>query len=101
MNVLILMGSPRLQGNTAELTKPFMEELRANGADVRYMTLADKNIGPCKGCYACQYVERLCQHANLIYAGLWSVRDEDDLASFQTPAAMEGARAFARKLLRS
>lgn len=46
-------------------------------------------------------VERLCQHANLIYVGLWSVRDEDDLASFQTPAAMEGARAFARKLLRS
>ena len=27
MNVLILMGSPRLHGNTAELCKPFMEEL--------------------------------------------------------------------------
>ena len=57
MNVLILMGSPRLRGNTAELAKPFMEELKANGADVRYMTLADKNIGPGKGCYACQYVD--------------------------------------------
>ena len=188
MNVLILMGSPRLQGNTAELAKPFMEELRTNGADVRYVTLADKNIGPCKGCYACQYVdgeygcvqrddmydvvegirwadlivlatpiyawycpgpmknvldrhyglnkfygsahgslwagkrvailathgyeaayatdpfalgvERLCRHSNLTYAGLCSVRDEDDLASFQTPAAMEEARAFARKLLK-
>lgn len=27
MNVLILMGSPRLSGNTAELCKPFMEEM--------------------------------------------------------------------------
>ena len=187
MNVLILMGSPRLQGNTAELCKPFMEELEANGADVRYVTLADRNIGPCMGCYACQHVdsgygcvqhddmyavvddirwadiivlatpiyawyctgpmknvldrhyglnkfygsvkgslwagkrvaiiathgyesayatdpfvmgvERLCIHSNLIYAGLYSVRDEDDLASFQTEEAMEGARAFARKLM--
>ena len=56
MKVLVLMGSPRLQGNTAELCKPFMEELKDNGADVRYVTLADKNIAPCKGCYACQEV---------------------------------------------
>ena len=54
MNVLILMGSPRLHGNTAELCKPFMEELKENGADVRYVTLADKDIKPCRGCYACQ-----------------------------------------------
>ena len=56
MNVLILMGSPRLLGNTAELCKPFMEELKENGAEVRYVTLADKDIRPCKGCYACQEV---------------------------------------------
>ena len=28
MKVLILMGSPRLHGNTAELCKYFMEELK-------------------------------------------------------------------------
>ena len=54
MNVLILMGSSRLRGNTAELCKPFMEELKENGVKVRYVTLADKNINPCKGCYTCQ-----------------------------------------------
>ena len=56
MNVLILMGSPRIHGNTAELCKPFLEELKANGAAVRYVTLADKDIRPCRGCYACQEV---------------------------------------------
>jgi multimeric flavodoxin WrbA len=54
MNVLILMGSPRLQGNTAELCKPFMEELKERGVAVRYVTLADKKINPCRGCYVCQ-----------------------------------------------
>ena len=56
MNVLILMGSPRLRGNTAELCRPFAEALEGEGARVRYVTLADKRIAPCKGCYACQEV---------------------------------------------
>ena len=187
MNFLLLMGSPRLYGNTAELCKPFREELEQAGAQVRYVTLADKTIHPCKGCYACQTVEgaygcvqqddmqgivsdilwadclvlatpiyswyctacmkavldrhyglnkfygsakgslwegrkvailathgyeaayacepfetgvrRLCKHSGLHFAGLYSVRDEDDLASFRTPAAVEGARSFARSLL--
>lgn len=187
MNVLILMGSPRRVSNTAELCRPFAEELRAGGAQVRYVTLADKTIHPCLGCYACQQVEgeygcvlkddmyavvediqwadlivlatpiyawfcpacmkavldrhyglnkyygsasgslwagrrvailathgcegeyatspfetairRLCDHSGLKYAGLFSVEDEDDLASFQTEEAVAGARAFARELL--
>ena len=56
MNILILMGSPKLHGNTAELCKPFREELEKNRAQVRYVTLADKNIHPCLGCYTCQDV---------------------------------------------
>ncbi len=188
MNFLILMGSPRLHGNTAELCRPFREELEENHAQVRYVTLADKNIHPCLGCYACQDVageygcvqhddmypivedvlwadcivlatpiytwyctpqmkavldrhyglnkyyrsaqgslwagkqvailathgydreygagpfetgvRRLCEHSHLNYLGMYSVRDEDDLASFQTEEAVAGARAFARQLMR-
>lgn len=187
MNVLIFMGSPRIHGNTAELCKPMIAELEALGAAVHYVTLEDKNIAPCKGCYACQNVadeygcvqkddmgamvadvqwadcivlatpiyswycpakmkalldrhyglnkyygsaegslwagkkiailathgydrdyavspfetgvRRLCDHSKLRYLGLYSVRDEDDLASFQTEEAVEGAKAFARSLL--
>ena len=187
MHVLILMGSPRLQGNTAEICKPFMDEMEKGGAQVRYVTLADKRILPCRGCYHCQQVEgtygcpqkddmeeivshiqwadlivlatpiyawycaapmknmldrhyglnkfygsaagslwagkemallcthgydaayatdpfalgmdRLCIHSGLTYRGLYSVRDEDNLASFRTEAAVRGARAFARSLL--
>ena len=181
------MGSPRLNGNTAELCKPFIDELKANGAEVSYTTLYGKNIAPCKACYACQQVseeygciqrddmqaiveeiiksdiivlatpiytwycttemkamldrhygmnkfygkgkgslwagkgvaviathgygrayatepfemgiKRLCEHSGLIYIGMYSVRDENDLASFQTFEAINGAKEFARIVL--
>lgn len=56
MRFCILMGSPRLNGNTAQIVKPFITELKEKGAIVDYITLADKNISPCLGCYACQNV---------------------------------------------
>jgi multimeric flavodoxin WrbA len=178
------MGSPRLNGNTAELVKPFIEELEMNDVQVEYITIADKNIHACRGCYACQDVtgdygcqqdddmqnivakivqsdcfilatpiytwycpaemkamldrfygmnkfygsgegslwegkvcgiiathgydsrygagpfetgiKRLCGHSNLRYAGMYSVRDEDNKASFQTAEAINGAKKFAQ-----
>lgn len=56
MKFSILMGSPRLKGNTVELLKPFLDELKKNEVDISYITLAEKNILPCKGCYSCQNV---------------------------------------------
>lgn len=187
MRFCVLMASPRLNGNTAELLKPFISELKINGVEVTYITLAEKSILPCKGCYACQNVsdeygcvqqddaieimkeiivcdcvvlatpiyswycttpmkalldrhyglnkfygsakgslwkgkkvaiiathgydveygagpfqmgiKRLCEHSSLEYMGMYSVRDEDDLASFQTEEAINGARDFAQRLL--
>ena len=186
MKVLILMGSPRIHGNTAEICKPFIEELKKQSADIKYMELATMNIAPCKGCYICQDVageygcaqkddmssiveqivwadiiilatpiyawycatpmksvldrhyglnkyygsaegslwagkmvgiiathgyegayatepfemgiQRLCEHSNLQYIGLYSVQDEDNLASFQTKEAIAGAKKFANKI---
>ncbi len=187
MNVLILMGSPKINGNTAELCKPFIDEAQLLGAQVRYVPLVTLDIKPCQGCYSCQNVadsygcaiyddmtdvaddimwadlivlatpifgwyctaimknvidrhygfnkyygsaqgclwsgkrvalllthgydtdyatspfvdgmERLCKHSSLEYCGMYSVRDEDDLASFQTEEAQNGAREFARRLI--
>ena len=57
MKFCILMSSPRENGNTAELCKPFIAQLKTSGAEVSYVTLADKNILPCLGCYVCQDVQ--------------------------------------------
>ncbi len=187
MKLLILMGSPRLHGNTAELCKPFMEELKVHNTEVQYIELEKMTINPCKECYSCQDVagvygcaqkddmteiaekilwadtiilatpifswyctakmktlldrhygfnkyygsaegclwegkkigiiathgyegdyatepfevgiKRLCIHSNLKYMGMYSVQDTDNLASFQTHEVIEGAKAFARRIM--
>ena len=50
------MGSARQGGNTVELCKPFIAELKENHAQVEYIPLHDKKIAPCLGCYRCQNV---------------------------------------------
>lgn len=186
MNILILMGSPRLYGNTAELCKYFMEEMKEQEAEIKYIELEKMTINPCRECYVCQDVageygcaqkddmeqiaaeilwadlivlatpifswyctakmkalldrhygfnkyygeaegclwegkkvaiiathgyegkyatepfemgmKRLCVHSNLKYVGIYSVQDNDNLASFQTQEAIEGVKAFARSI---
>lgn len=186
MNIVILMGSPRIHGNTAELCKPFIQELLEQGKEVRYRVLEELNIQPCMACYVCQDVageygcvqkddmhgiaadilwadviilatpiyswycpakmkavldrhygfnkyygsssgclwegkkvgilathgyeaayatepfvtgvKRLCIHSNLDYVGIYSVRDTDNLASFQTTEAIQGAKKFAKEI---
>jgi multimeric flavodoxin WrbA len=56
MKFAVIMGSPNFNGNTVGLCRPFIEALREFGAQVRYITVADKNIAPCRGCNACQQV---------------------------------------------
>ena len=187
MNILVLMGSPRLHGNTAELCKHFIDELKTHNAHIRYIELEKKTINPCKECYVCQNIQdeygciqkddmheiandilwadtiilatpifswyctakmkalldrhygfnkyygnaqgclwegksvgiiathgyegayatdpfeigvkRLCEHSNLKYIGLYSVQDTDNLASFNTVEAINGAKNFAKKII--
>lgn len=49
MKVLILMGSPRIHGNTAELCIPFMEVLHENDAEIKYVEFADMIIEKGRG----------------------------------------------------
>lgn len=54
MNVLILMGSPRANGNTAQLLEPFLQALAAQANACTLIPLYEKSIAPCTGCRACQ-----------------------------------------------
>lgn len=51
---LILMGSPRKNGNTAALLVPFCEELERGGAETETVWLYDREISPCRACRVCQ-----------------------------------------------
>ena len=52
--VLILSSSPRKGGNSDSLCDQFAKGASEAGNDVEKIRLAEKNIGYCTGCYACQ-----------------------------------------------
>lgn len=190
MRVVILMESMKEEGNTAHQVEPFREELQSLGTEVKTVTLADKNIAPCRGCMTCQKVtdsygcaqkddmqavfddlvwadavilatpvytwyctppmkavldrtfgmnkyygpvtgksfwkgkaigiitscgyeipygtsplkdgiRRLCEHSGIPFLGMFAVRDENGTRDFKTPEAQEGAKAFARKIVKA
>ncbi|WBW99167.1 flavodoxin family protein [Oceanirhabdus sp. W0125-5] len=59
MNVCILMGSMKKNGNTEMLSRPFVEQLKSQGINVEYIWLSDKNLQPCKSCFVCQSTENI------------------------------------------
>lgn len=52
--VLILEGSPRKRGNTAQLAEAFARGAWESGHTVTEVFLKDKTIGDCLGCCVCQ-----------------------------------------------
>ena len=52
--VLILSGSPRKNGNSDILCDEFMRGALEAGHQVEKIRVAEKNIGFCRGCYACK-----------------------------------------------
>lgn len=52
MNILILSGSPRPDGNTRLLVDAFVQGI-GNRHDVEIVNVCDYNINPCSGCNAC------------------------------------------------
>lgn len=52
--VLIVMGSPRKEGNSATLAKEVAAGAEERGAELEFCYLHDMNIQPCSACDACR-----------------------------------------------
>ena len=52
MDILVLNGSPRVDGNTAAMVKAFAEGAAENGHHITIVPVCRKNIS---GCLACEY----------------------------------------------
>lgn len=53
MKVLVIDGAPRRSGFTRELTGLFGEGVRAAGAELEIVHLAERDVRPCTGCLSC------------------------------------------------
>ncbi|MHB8111105.1 MAG: flavodoxin family protein [Syntrophorhabdaceae bacterium] len=82
-NAVILFGSPRKKGNTAELARTMAATLKGKGWGVRTLYLNDLNLRPCQGCYVC-LPAGICR----IHDDMKDVRKyilESDLIVYATP----------------
>ena len=53
-NILIISASPRKGGNSDLLCDQFAKGADEAGHNVEKVRLAEKKVGYCLGCYACQ-----------------------------------------------
>lgn len=53
MKVLVINGSPRAKGNSDLLCDEFIRGAEEAGNQVEKISLREKEISPCKACYAC------------------------------------------------
>lgn len=86
MKCTVLFGSPRREGNTAALLRPFLEEMTALGVEVDRIDLYDKHIEPCLGCMNCQdRLEELGCVREDDFADVFHTMADSDLIVFATP----------------
>lgn len=57
MNVVGIVGSPRIGGNTEQLTEEALRIVREQGIESELVRLAEKKILPCTVCGACENEE--------------------------------------------
>lgn len=53
MKVIGIVGSPRLEGNTEYFTRITLAEIEKQGIQTKLISLRDKKLQPCRGCYQC------------------------------------------------
>ena len=54
MHILGICGSPHPDGNTAYALRHALQVIEREGIGTTYLSLADYEIRPCKGCFACR-----------------------------------------------
>jgi len=54
MNVIGVVGSPRVGGNTEQLTQEALRIIREEGIDTELIRLAETKVLPCTACGACE-----------------------------------------------
>lgn len=60
VQVLVLMSSPRKNGNTARLTNAFIKSIEENRYTTEKVYVNYQNIKPCLGCNVCQKNKTIC-----------------------------------------
>lgn len=82
--MLVLLGSPRKNGNTEKLAVSFAEGAREAGAEVDFIRLSEQSIKPCVDCRKCWETGKHCvieDDMETVYTAI----DDADVLVFASP----------------
>ena len=91
MNIVVLQGSPNLNGSTAILVEEFARGARVAGHTVERIDVDRLHIRPCMGCVACGYEGPCVVHDDM--QGLRAKLLAADMIVFATPLYYYGMSA--------
>lgn len=91
MKLLVVLGSPRKNGNSETLARKVADGLEAGGGKVEYIRLNDLNIRPCQGCGGCEKTGDCVLKDDL--TPIFKVVDEADRILLVSPVYFYGLSA--------
>ncbi len=94
MKTLVLLGSPRKNGNTDILAQALIEGIEELGGEVEQVRLSRLNIGPCVACASCEKNGRCVIDDDM--QGLFGKIDEADCVVITSPIYFYGVSAQAK-----
>jgi multimeric flavodoxin WrbA len=97
VKVLGLSASHRQWGNTDLLVRHGLRGAEEEGAEVRFLRLADLALGPCTGCMSCVLKDRDCRQRDEFPKVLEALRWAD-AALLGSPAYVLGANGIVKTL---
>ena len=91
MRIVVLQGSPNVNGSTALMVEEFARGARGAGHDVERVDVARLDVAPCTGCVACGYEGPCAQHDDM--GELRGAILSADMVVFATPLYYYGMSA--------
>jgi multimeric flavodoxin WrbA len=84
MNILVISGSPRKNGNTEIMVEAFVKGARASGNTVTVKKMSELTVAPCKDCEYCFSHDGICtQHDGM--TEILAAVDRADMMVFASP----------------
>jgi len=97
MKIVIINGSPRINGLTAGILHALERNLIAQGADVEFFNLSELSMSQCRGCCSC-YMTGHC-HTNDDAEKLSGVIEEADGLVLGTPTYASNVSGYMKVLI--
>jgi multimeric flavodoxin WrbA len=98
MRILGILGSPRLEGNSADLLEAALEGARRAGAETERVNLSKMRIDPCMECRGCDLTSQCVRRVDEMSVIYQKIREVDGIA-LSSPIFFMGVTAQTKAMI--